>query len=129
MHLLLESGLPGKAEGAKRAVYGAMRKGRLFIAHDRIAPAKGFRFNYAGVRGTRLGMGQEAVYEPGVFSIRLPRNGSVRLIRDGAVVRTWRERTVSFESPGPGVYRVEAFYRLPWFGWRPWIFSNPIYLR
>jgi hypothetical protein len=28
-----------------------------------------------------------------------------------------------------GVYRVEVFRRLAFFGWRPWIFTNPIYLR
>jgi hypothetical protein len=129
VHLMLESGLPNGAEAAKQVVYDAMRKGRLFIAHEHIAPAKGFRFQYTGVRGKKLSMGEEAAFQPGVFSIRLPRRGSVRLIRDGAVIKTWRTRDIAFDSPGPGVYRVEVFCRLPLFGWRPWIFSNPIYLR
>jgi hypothetical protein len=53
----------------------------------------------------------------------------IRLIRNGAAIEQWRKRDITFKAPGPGVYRVEVFYRLPLFGWRPWIFSNPIYLR
>jgi len=128
VHLLLEKDLPQEVDGAKQLIYDALRKGRLFIAHEHLAPARGFRFHYACEQGIQLTMGEEAPFQPGVFSIRLPRKGLVRLIRDG-VVKQWREREVAFKPPGPGVYRVEVFCRLPLFGWRPWIYSNPIYLR
>jgi len=75
-------------------------------------------------------MGEEAPF-PGEGEIRvhLPQGGEIRLIKDGVLLLTWNGRDALCRVGEKGVYRVEAYLKVPFFGWRPWIFSNPIYLR
>jgi DNA-binding PadR family transcriptional regulator len=61
--------------------------------------------------------------------VEIPAEGEVRLVKDGRVVKKWRGREVMYEPTEKGVYRIEVYRHLFPFGWRPWIFSNPIYLR
>jgi hypothetical protein len=53
----------------------------------------------------------------------------IRIIKDGTLFKTGYGDELSLEITDRGVYRVEAFREIALFGWRPWIFSNPIYLR
>jgi hypothetical protein len=129
VHLLLGKGLSKDFFEAKRQIYDALRKGRVFIAHEQLALARGFRFYYSGEDGVRMGMGEEGPFQPGTLFIDAPDKGEIRLLKDGAVVRMWRGHKACFRIEEKGVYRVEVFRRLLFFGWRPWIFSNPIYLR
>ena len=129
VHLLLYRPFSPNFEEAKDAVYAALRKGRLFVAHDNLAPAKGFRFYFVSERGTRLTMGEEAPFRPGTLFVETPDEGKIRLFKNGELIRQWNGHKASFEVGEVGVYRVEVRRRLVLFGWRPWIFSNPIYLR
>ncbi len=59
----------------------------------------------------------------------------VRLVRNGEVIHEGPGGTgpVRVPVPGPGVYRVEVDLRVDLFplggtGFRPWIFSNPVYV-
>jgi hypothetical protein len=110
-------------------VHAALEAGRLFVAHDGLCPAKGFRFDYVSDDGLNLFMGEEDRFFPGNLVVELPRPGEIRLIRDGRVAGTWRGSEASHRVEEPGVYRVEVYRKVFPFGWRPWIFSNPIYLR
>jgi len=129
VHILLNKRLPRDFDGAKKEVYGAMKEGRLFIAHDNLSPAKGFRFDFVSDDGSDLYMGEEGVFNPGELVIELPHEGEIRLVKDGEVVKKWRGMEAVYRANEKGVYRVEVYRRLFLFGWRPWIFSNPIYLR
>jgi hypothetical protein len=61
--------------------------------------------------------------------VEIPRHEEIRLMKDGVLAAKGYGRKASFEVSEKGVYRVEvSLYAFP-FGWRPWIFSNPIYLR
>ena len=129
VHILLDRQLAKDFSTAKTEIYGAMREGRLFIAHERLAPARGFRFDYLSDDGTHLDMGREARFNSGHIQVKTPKQGEIRLIRNGSLLERRFGQDASFRIKEPGVYRVEVFlYRFP-FGWRPWIFSNPIYLR
>lgn len=129
IHILLDRALPEDFEEAKEEIYGAMKEGRLFIAHDKIRSAKGFGFSYSPEGGSELVIGEEGPFSPGHLRINLPAHGEIRLIRDGKLQRKWRDTEAGYRASEKGVYRVEVYRRSLLFGWRPWIFSNPIYLR
>ena len=46
------------------------------------------------------------------------------MLRDGVRIEAKTASELATEVNGPGVYRVEVKL-----GGRPWVFSNPIYLR
>jgi hypothetical protein len=129
VHILLDRSLPKVFPEAKIDIYGALRKGRMFIAHENLASAKGFRFNYVSDNGTRLTMGEEDVFQPGTLFIETPAKGEIRLLKNGAIIKRWQGQKVDCKVEEKGVYRVEIYKYLVPFGWRAWIFSNPIYLR
>jgi hypothetical protein len=129
IHVLLAHALPKNFAQAKHEIYRAMREGRLFVAHDGLRSARGFRFLFHS-KDLDLFMGEEAPF-PGEGEIRveLPKAGEIRMIRDGRLFCVLQGREVSCPVGEKGVYRVEAYLKVPLFGRRPWIYSNPIYLR
>jgi hypothetical protein len=129
VHVLLGRSLPRQLDKAKQEIYGALREGRLFMAHEQLGTAKGFRFFYVLDDGSDLTMGEEDPFRPGRFFVEVPSEGRVRLLRNGVVVHQQDGEWISHPVKEPGVYRTEVYRRLRGFGWRPWIFSNPIYLR
>ncbi|MEA3360821.1 MAG: hypothetical protein U9R17_15635, partial [Thermodesulfobacteriota bacterium] len=58
-----------------------------------------------------------------------PAYGLIRIIRDGLLFKETYGNRLSVKIHKKGVYRAEVFRKMPPFGLRPWIFSNPIYLR
>ena len=130
VHILLNRKMPKDFQEAKEQVYGAMSAGRLFIAHDGLSSAKGFRFDYMSEEGSELFMGEDgAVGRGGSIVVETPKWSEIRLIRNGKRIRSWRGKEAVCRIAESGVYRVEVYLRVPLFGWRPWIYSNPIYLR
>ncbi len=129
IHVLLDHPLSKNPFEAGRQIYGAMKEGRLHIAHDRLAPSRGFRFSGVLQNGETVEMGEEKVFQPGTFSVETPAPGEIRLLRNGSPVARQTGTMLSHAAHEPGVYRVEVYYRVPFFGLRPWIFSNPVYLR
>jgi hypothetical protein len=114
---------------AKEDIYEAMREGRLFIANDDIYPARGFRFNYISDDGSDLNMGEEGVFYPGNLIVESPSKGDIRLFKNGVLVDRRRGAEAVFSVKEKGVYRIEVYLYIAFFGWRPWIFTNPVYLR
>ena len=108
-------------------VYDALRQGRCYIAVDAIAPGRGFRF-WAESASDSAVMGEER--QAGTWTLRasLPGRARISLKRDGAQIAEADGATIEAEVTEPGVYRIEAHRH-----WRkrlrPWIYSNPIYLR
>jgi hypothetical protein len=129
VHILLYKKVLKDFEAAKKEVYGAMRVGRLFVAHDALCPARGFRFDFMSDDGSDLVMGEEGRFQKGEMVIELPSEGEIRLLKDGRPLKRWQGREAVYRVREKGVYRVEVYKRLFLFGWRPWIYSNPIYLR
>ena len=129
VHVLLKNKLSKVLPEAKEEIYEAMRKGRLFIAHENLSPARGFRFDFAGSDGSDLYMGEEAPFTAGQFLVESPGRSMIRLIKDGALAEERQGKDAIFAVNEKGVYRVEVYKHVFLFGWRPWIFSNPIYLR
>jgi hypothetical protein len=129
LHLLLKEPLTSDFEAAKEQILEAMQEGRLFIAHDGLKSARGFSFSYETNSGEIFQMGEEHGFVPGTFAVRSPAPGRIRLVKNGATSGEWKGREVQVEIEQKGIYRVEVHKLVPFFGWKPWIFSNPIYLR
>ena len=130
VHVLLSETLPGEFKDAKKSILSALKEGRVFVAHDNLASAKGFRFYFESETGSSvLEMGQEDRFQPGTLFVESPGYGEIRLFKDGTIKKKWRARKGAFRVTGKGVYRVEVYRKLFPFGWRPWIYSNPVYLR
>ena len=75
-------------------------------------------------------MGDEIPLNSGItFQIRIPLKTECRLIRNGEIVKTWRDREICTHiASQPGAYRVEC--TIPYLGrQRGWIYSNPIYVK
>jgi hypothetical protein len=129
-HVLLEKGRRLDAE----SLLAALRAGRSFVAFDLFGDASGFRFT-ADNGGERRTMGEE---------IQLPTSGAVKLavrspvkcrtvfFRDGQVASEVKDVALAeFSADRKGVYRVEVY--LDQLGslldGKPWIISNPIFVR
>ena len=129
IHVLSNRKMYRNFENAKRDIYEAMREGRLFIANDKLCPARGFKFYFLSDDGSDLIMGEEAYFQPGNLVVELPNKGEIRLFEDGKLVDSFRGTEYMYNVTRKGVYRIEVYRHILLFGWRPWIFTNPIYLR
>ena len=129
-HILTTSPIKGDLMTDKGIIYDSTRKGNCFIAHDGLSPARGFNF-YFNREGNneKLEMGQEGRFSPGELVVKLPRHGLMRIIKDGSLLKRGYGSGLTIRVDAGGVYRVEVLRKSRIFGWRPWIFSNPIYLR
>ncbi len=122
-HLFIpEEALRADPAGAVRA---ALLNGNGFTCHDVLADGAGARAGALLPDGRCLQLGQSAPFRPGtVLTLSLPRVADVTWVENGRA--RWRERCSRLAvRPGvPGVHRFEA--RLDG---RPWLFTNPFYLR
>ena len=103
----------------------AVAEGRCFIAHDALGDSAGLRAMAETPRGKPMEMGEARRFQgPTWVRLRLPRVAEVRLIRNGRVRLRREADALDFRALRGGVYRFEV--RL---GGRPWVFTNPFYLR
>ena len=128
IHVLLKEKLSKDFHQAKEQIYYAMREGNLFISNDSISHSDGFNFYYETVKGKRVIMGEASKFEKGLLTVNIPSYGLLRIIRNGALWDTFSGSRYKKFLHQKGIYRIEVFKRVPLFGIRPWIFSNPIYL-
>jgi hypothetical protein len=113
----------------RKLIYQALQSGHCFIGYDLPASTRGFRFTVQTNDGI-YSMGDQCELRGSVtLQIKLPLPTECRLIRDGRVIKIWKDQLVGAHiTKEPGVYRVEAY--IPFQGrLRGWIFSNPIYIR
>jgi len=129
-HVLLDDPLQGDPEQDKGLIYRSLKEGSCFLAHDGLAPSRGFRFTFIK-NGDEAGveMGQEAEGSHGILMIALPSHGFIRVIRNGALYKRGYGSELAVRVYEKGIYRVEVLRKTAMWGFRPWIFSNPIYLR
>ena len=113
----------GRREDA-RLLVDALCEGRGFLALDLLADARGFTFE-ADTPDETLLMGQERPYRgPTRLRVRSPQPARLRLLENGKPVAEAQAATLEHVTDRPGVFRVEAYL-----GGRPWVFTNPVYLR
>jgi hypothetical protein len=125
------------ADLTEAAIRAAFHNGHAYVSHDWMCNPSGFYFelvdaNHAGrtaERGTPVMLGDEVRFDPGQTLVaRFPVACHVRLLSGGKVIAEKNGENIRHVITAPGVYRVE--------GWlvvageqRPWLYSNPIYVR
>ncbi|MFC1840583.1 CehA/McbA family metallohydrolase [Thermodesulfobacteriota bacterium] len=130
IHIFLKRRIHKDFKMAKQDIYDAMKEGRLFIANDKLCPAKGFKYYFISDDGSDLFIGEETSFSTaGNLVIELPHKGEIRIFRNGEKIASYRGMEAVYPVKQKGVYRVEVYRYVPVFGWRPWIFTNPVYLR
>ena len=127
-HVLIEKEKPLTSD----TLLAALASGHCYIAFDIFGESSGFTFTAENSQGRRI-MGDEIELLDGVrLVVTTPVPSRVLLIKDGQVIRdedgTSRKEYAATER---GTYRVEVY--LTQLGSlvkdKPWIISNPIYVR
>jgi hypothetical protein len=128
-HVLLTEPLTQNASVDQGEILSALRSGQSYVSLDLWNDPRGFSLSIFDDR-QRIWPGGTFIRQgPALLECKLPRAGRLRLIRDGRVVREERRRaSLQWDVDLPGVYRIEADQRVRG-RWRPWIFSNPIWVR
>jgi len=135
MHVLVSLPLSGDLDFSslqERDLLSAISAGHCFIGFDLFGDTTGFRY-FAHAEGADRMMGDEIKLENEVLlTVGIPIAGRIVLLKDGVVVDDKSGVSkLEFVARERGTYRVEAFLpqlRKP-AGERPWIISNPIYVR
>jgi hypothetical protein len=125
---LLTAPLTGDAGTDTAALLEALNNGRAYVALDHYRSSTGFSLLLTeGEQSATLG-DEFFLRREAELQVLLPCEARVRIIRNGALFHQAMGKKLSVAIGEPGVYRVEAALRV--FGrYRPWIFSNPIYVR
>lgn len=107
----------------------ALRRGHAYVAHDWLCDSKGFAFvARIGNRTTGI-MGDEIKLDSRLaLSAATPLKCTINLIRNGEVIQTANTNRLTFDVKIAGVYRIEAWLEVDG-EQRPWIYSNPLYVR
>jgi cell division protein FtsL len=127
-HVLIEREKPFDAD----TLLAALRDGHSFFSFDLFCDATGFTYTAAN-RAERKIMGDEIGLEDGVrLVVNAPVKSRIVLIKDGQ--RVGEESGVAtkeFVASERGAYRVEVYLDQlgAAFRDRPWIITNPIYVR
>lgn len=125
--------LPREQPLTRERLLSALAQGHAYVSFDLLSDATGFRFTATSGAEEKL-MGDEITLTAGETSLHVqtPLPSRIRLIRDGQLFSE-EKQTVSREwkIDQPGVYRVEVYLpQLPApLNEKPWIISNPIYVR
>jgi hypothetical protein len=127
-HVLVEREKPLTSE----TLLGALASGHSYIAFDLFGDSSGFTFTAENTQGRKI-MGDEIELLDGVrLTATTPVKARVLLIKDGQVIHD-EDGTLrrEFSVNERGVYRVEVY--LTQLGSlvkdKPWIISNPIYIK
>ena len=115
-------------ELTEAAIRYALQQGHAFVSHDWMCDGTGFYFGVSSSAGDGI-MGDAQPFVSGsMLHARFPVGCNIRLLRDGKVIARMRGDRLEHSAPEPGVYRIEGWVTLDGEE-RPWLYSNPIYLR
>lgn len=124
-HVLIKQGRPLTRE----SLLEALSLGHCYISFDLFGDASGF---YFGVMNSVWTMGDEVMLSTQPrFVVQTPLPDRVVLFKNGIAVDQKSGAEMEFSPDGVGAYRIEAYLDslpAPAKG-RPWIISNPIYVK
>ncbi|HEV2903578.1 MAG TPA: hypothetical protein VGW32_00945, partial [Pyrinomonadaceae bacterium] len=124
-HVLIQKDKPLTRE----SLLDALSLGHCYVSFDIFSDATGFDFRLLQPNGV---MGDETAYtQPLELMARAPLASRFVLLRNGAAVEQSSGSTVRFPVNAPGIYRIEVYLDSlpPPARGKPWILSNPIYIR
>jgi len=123
-HVLLEQPLSKNLPRDSELIHTALAEGHAYVAYEKAGDPRGFRFILKGPLNFAI-MGDEVIFDPeDVLEVELPEKAQIRILRNGKPQMVGLSSGLSMQVREPGVYRVDVYKN-----GRPWIFSNPIYVR
>jgi hypothetical protein len=127
-HILTEIPVSGQSRSDIPLLLESLQRGRAYVSLDHFRPANGFSLTLMD-DGQTATMGDEFLLRRSAkLRAAFPHRARIRLIRNGKLFQEAEGEALSATLRASGVYRVEA--DLKSFGrYRPWIFSNPIYVK
>ncbi|HYB90108.1 MAG TPA: hypothetical protein VEC38_03590 [Candidatus Binataceae bacterium] len=114
------------AERTADALIDAIKHGHAYVSFDLMGYVNQFAF-YAQTGSAKTMMGDEVQLAPGLaLKAELPAAADrIALVLNGSeIASATNASTLEFAPTSAGAYRIEAFR-----SGRPWIFSNPVYVR
>jgi hypothetical protein len=128
-HVLLEAPLSKEARNDQAAILTALRRGQSYVSLDLWNDPRGFSFTIYDEASRAWPGGDFTRQGQAILEAKLPRPGRILLYRNGRLIKEERRRAaLQWDVDLPGVYRVEAQQRVAG-RWRPWIYSNPIWVK
>lgn len=134
-HVLLKKALSFQSSSFqedKKMIYQALKEGNCYLSNDYVTNATGFSFigdngEHQAIMGEKLSLGKGVL-----LTVSSPEPAVLRIVREGKVIaRRTNSRELTHNVQEPGAYRAEVFCR-SFKGmvrrYRPWIFSNPVYV-
>jgi hypothetical protein len=111
------------------AIRDALKQGHAYVAHDWLCDSTGFAFVARTDDKVHSVMGDEVKVGRALrLSAATPIKCAIKLFRNGEALQTTDTNRIDFEVKSSGVYRIEAWLEVDG-ELRPWIYSNPIYVR
>ena len=127
-HILTEKPLCGDSRSDIPILLDALTRGRAYISLDHFRPAIGFSLIFTE-EGREATMGDDFILHHAVeLRASFPNRAQIRLIRNGKLFHEAVGKELSLTLRDCGVYRIEADLKACG-RYRPWIFSNPIYVK
>ena len=114
-------------ELTESAIRAALQQGHAFVSHDWMCDATGFSYRLSGPTPAIMGDEAKLATEQKLLA-RFPVVCRIRLLRNGQVIADLERDQLEYTIESHGVYRVEGWLKLDGEE-RPWIYSNPIYVR
>jgi hypothetical protein len=114
-------------ELTESAIRLALQSGHAFVSHDWMCDATSFCFNVSSPKKAIMGDETPLAGEPTLVA-RFPVTCHIRLLAGGKELANTKSDRLEYPVKTPGAYRVEGWLSLDGEE-RPWIYSNPIYVR
>jgi len=117
--------LTGDGDRDAKTIIRALAGGRAYATYEILGDARDFRFEgRVGEQPVAMGSTVTAPEAPVDLDVHTPIKGEIKLLRAGRPVAQADGCDLRFTADEPGAYRVEVSR-----SGRPWIYSNPIYIR
>lgn len=128
-YVVLDSELSSEHDTAKKQIIGALRDGCCYVSFDSLYPGRDFSF-FAVAGKEIVPMGAEIPYQKEIsLHVQSPfKRSLIRVLIDGKISGQEIGQELTINSPNPGIYRIEIYYRPRLGRARPWIYSNPIFI-
>ncbi|MGO9465169.1 MAG: GH39 family glycosyl hydrolase [Isosphaeraceae bacterium] len=112
------------------SIRSALRDGHAYVSHDWMCDPTGSMFDLIPTAdGSRCLMGDEVRFaDDQKLVARFPVPCHIRLLRVGRLIAERSADKLEHKITAPGVYRIEGWLEVGGEE-RPWVYSNPIYVR
>jgi hypothetical protein len=128
-HVLLEQALTQDAKADEKTILAALKQGQSYVSLDLWQDPAGFSFTIYDEKNKAWPGGTFTRAAQAILEAKIPAAGKIHLIRDGRIVKEEARRmSMQWDVDLPGVYRIEALQHVAG-RWRPWIYSNPIWVQ